>query len=199
MELHEELLAIADRLSALGDRFSREEVRGPAERLREAATAVGKSWSGSWIGYHACVYYAEFQAPPPGARFSQDWGFMPGVSSNSTIGDWVERDTDSVEEVILANAHGPDLSDLESLSAEATSTFEDCQLEAVSILVTALSQREDSFLAQLRDDAEALQLMSLEDILLASAERSGDSRLFSIWPGFAHAASSRHTRQAGFV
>jgi hypothetical protein len=41
-------------------------------------------------GYHARVYYKDFRSPPPGARFSSEWGFMEPFS-NYTAGEWQEH------------------------------------------------------------------------------------------------------------
>ena len=41
-------------------------------RLQNAAETVGESWSGSWIGYHANVYYDKLQPPLPGDHFSPE-------------------------------------------------------------------------------------------------------------------------------
>lgn len=40
----------------------------------EEAEKVAKSWSQSWLGYHANVYYRDLNPPPPGAVFSKAWG-----------------------------------------------------------------------------------------------------------------------------
>ncbi len=40
----------------------------------EEAEKVAKSWSQSWLGYHADVYYRDLNPPPPGAVFSKEWG-----------------------------------------------------------------------------------------------------------------------------
>ncbi|MGB9151125.1 MAG: hypothetical protein WCB36_12855, partial [Burkholderiales bacterium] len=63
--------------------------------LIEVAKEVGKSWSGSWLGYHSLIYYEGFKIPPPGARFSQEWGFM-ATAFPKTTGDWHEFSAEAV-------------------------------------------------------------------------------------------------------
>jgi hypothetical protein len=54
---HEELLEIADGLESLSQRAAVPEVKEALERLEEAATRIGKSGSGSCLGYHLRIYY----------------------------------------------------------------------------------------------------------------------------------------------
>ncbi len=86
-EISEELLRIAEQLDSMRAEFDSAEVKKPLQELEEAASKIGKAWSGSWLGYHSRVYYRDFQSPPPGARFSQEWGFMPEAFGD-TRGDW---------------------------------------------------------------------------------------------------------------
>ena len=55
------------------------------ERLEETANSVGRAWSGSWLGYHARVYYAGLRPPPPGAHFSPEWGLRDAFSMGSSV------------------------------------------------------------------------------------------------------------------
>ena len=62
----DELLHIADELESLTMRGNQEEIKKPLEELAQVVEQVSKAWSGSWIGYHANVYYKGLQAPPQG-------------------------------------------------------------------------------------------------------------------------------------
>ena len=68
------------------------------KRLRDAAEHIGRSWCGSWIGYHANIYYKDFVQPPPGAQFSSEWGPVSDV--DETRGDWFQYAPDGVEKAI---------------------------------------------------------------------------------------------------
>ena len=89
-DLSEELLTVADQLGTVFAAAEDSEVRGPLAQLEEAANTVGKAWSGSWLGYHAQVYYEDLQPPPPGAHFSQEWGFKQLRTIPTTTGSWRE-------------------------------------------------------------------------------------------------------------
>ena len=93
MASHDELFDLADKLRTAAESGNVDDVTRPLIALEEAASAVRKSFSGSWQGYHSRVYYADFKTPPPGARFSQEWGLMDSVSMGST-GDWRENRPD---------------------------------------------------------------------------------------------------------
>jgi hypothetical protein len=78
-----------------------EQVSEEVERVRVEAEQVGKSASGSWLGYHAYVYYEDLAVPPPGAHFSQEWG-LSGDSwlGLGSTGNWLEFDPDQVRKAI---------------------------------------------------------------------------------------------------
>ena len=82
-EPYEELLSIADRMGELAKQGRQEDIEKPLESLKQAAEEIGRAWSGSWIGYHANVYYEDMKPPPPGDHFSLEWG---------PTGNWTEFD-----------------------------------------------------------------------------------------------------------
>ena len=163
-EPHEELLQIADRLGRMAERGNDAAMRGPLDALEKAAIHVGKAWSGSWIGYHANVYYTNLEPPPPGAHFSAEWGLEDAVGMGSR-GDWLEFDADEVEVAIRELAGNPELDTARALAEEAVRVFEDDKSEILSILATELSKSADSFLEGLKDDAKNLLIISRADVI----------------------------------
>jgi len=133
-------------------------------KLEEASSQVGKSWSGSWLGYHSRVYYRDLQPPPPGAHFSQEWGLMRQVHFlQETRGDWVEYDFDNVRDAIFDMAGNPDLKPIEELAEKTEKIFEDSRSEIISLLTTTLDERDDAFLVKLKKDAEGVKVFSHSD------------------------------------
>ena len=118
-ELYEELLHIADGMEQLVERGTRSEITEPLRQLLQAAEEIGKAWSGSWIGYHANVYYKGLKPRPPGAHFSQEWGLMDAIS-NCGRGDWIEYDAEQVKTAIRERAGNPDLAPSHLLRKEVT-------------------------------------------------------------------------------
>ena len=102
--ISDDLFEIAQRLDSLGAKFGESKIKNPLERLETEANKAGKAWSGSWLGYHSRVYYRDLQPPPPGARFSQEWGLMRISFIDDTRGDWVEYDFDAVRDAIYESA-----------------------------------------------------------------------------------------------
>jgi hypothetical protein len=159
-EFHTELLAIADQLEQLASRGDAPVIMEPLEALKEAANTVGKAWGGSWMGYHANVYYSGLKPPPPGAHFSQEWGLMRTVADLGSHGDWFEYDSDVVKEQIYKSASNPDLGPVQELADKTAPKFEENKSDLLSILETELATSNDPFLARLKEETEALSLQS---------------------------------------
>lgn len=78
------------------------EVRPVAERLAKSGQSilkgcelVGRSWSASFAGYHARLYYKNFQPPPLQHSFSPEWGGINGLPEG-----WHQRTPEEVREAI---------------------------------------------------------------------------------------------------
>ena len=141
------------------------EVKEPLERLEEAATSVGKAWSGSYFGYHARISYQGLQSPPPGAHFSPAWGMQDSWPSVATTGDWIEYGPDEIERAIREIAGNPDLGPAQHLAAKAESAFQSSKPDVLSILTTALSERADTFVASLKEQVEQTAVLSRGQVL----------------------------------
>lgn len=166
-DIHEELLKIADKLQPYAQEAQKENVRQPLSKLEDAANSVGKAWSGSWLGYHAYIYYNNLQAPPPGAHFSQEWGMEELLGGDGTTGDWREYNNDDLIEAIHALANNPDLASARKLSEKAQSAFDEQKHEVLSLLTTALTENVDPFISNLKDEVENLNVLSQLQIIQA--------------------------------
>lgn len=151
MTAHKELLEIADRLAAAAAAGQEDSIQAPLSALKDAADIVGVASSGSWLGYHSRVYYANLDAPPPGAHFSQEWG-LKETFAEDTCGDWREYRPEQVKDHIRALARHPDVSKATRLAAKAKETFHSAKAEIESILQTELESRADGFLEGLRGE-----------------------------------------------
>lgn len=165
---HEELFAVSEKLKAAVATGDDAEIVDPLAALEDAAQTVGRSFSGSWQGYHSRVYYADFLPPPPGAHFSQEWGLMDTyMSSFGSRGDWREYDPEDVKNHIRQMAGKPDLTNARSLADRAAEVFEFSKSELISILQNELDDRDDSFLQSLKDQLDKLSPMSPSEIARA--------------------------------
>ena len=77
----------------LGPELSRIEKSSAA--VNNATHQIVSSWSGSWIGYHADLYYMDFAPPPFQNRFNPEWGGINGIPPG-----WQRRSADEVKERI---------------------------------------------------------------------------------------------------
>ncbi|MCE2839510.1 MAG: nucleotide-binding protein [Cyanobium sp. 49614_E6] len=134
------------------------------DRLREAASEIGKAWSGSWLGYHSRVYYANFQVPPPGAAFSQEWGFQRAFSMGSR-GDWMECRFDDVVELIENAAGNPDFDGLIADGEKAKELFDYSKSITLSLIHANLKLEDDKFLQKLVEKIESEKMLTQSDYI----------------------------------
>ena len=162
MEPQEELLNIANILDELVERSSRPEIQEPLQRLERSAEDMGKSWSGSWLGYHANVYYEGFQPRPPGAHFSQEQGLKDTFVCD-TVGRWAEYDPEVVKTETRNRAGNPDLGPTHELCEKAHGEFDVQKINILSII--ELQAASDSFLGRLREEIDKLVVSDRNTIL----------------------------------
>ena len=160
----DELLEIADQMDKLAARGQQPEIQQSLDRLQEAAERVGKAWSGSFLGYHANVYYLDLVSPPPGAYFSQEWGLMQSFSSGSAE-EWVELNPDELKAAIKVAAGNPDMAPASELKAEVLVRFEASRIDALSILEPQRSQ--DQLLQRLWDQVDKLSIKERASLMRA--------------------------------
>lgn len=166
MTAPQELFALGDRLDEASRSPDLDAASPALERLDESAAAVGRAFSGSWMGYHARVYYSGLNAPPPGAHFSQEWGLMDmSFTSMGSVGDWREYQSEDILEYIRAQADNPDLAVVAGVAECAGEVFQECTSEIRSILLTENSGGHDTYLSKLLADLEILKLLNPMEIL----------------------------------
>jgi hypothetical protein len=137
-ELFDELFALSSKLLDFADKARADNYDDGLNRLESAAHSVERAFSGSWLGYHSTVYYQGLQNPPPGARFSPEWGLME-TFCDETIGDWVEYTRDTVKNTIRNLVGNPHIGFAQSWARESKSLFESAKGDLISILSTAVT------------------------------------------------------------
>lgn len=113
-------------------------------------------------GYHSLVYYAGFNQPPAGARFSQQDGLRDGYSSE-TRGDWREYSRQDVLNVVPQLAGNPDLAPVREQESLARKELEVAGSEIESILSAELARGDDPFLSKLLDELRTVQPSTIND------------------------------------
>lgn len=140
-----EILRIADELLKKSQEIDTTEL----DRVQEIAEEMGKSWSGSWLGYQSRVYYKGFLPAPAGARFSIEWGYKDAIS-NETSGEWREYAFDDVVNAIYQKAGSPDIDRYKPTINKAVEHFSDSQSKILSLLSPILNeQKNDTFLSDI--------------------------------------------------
>ena len=162
-EPHEELLAIADAIGQLGECGRQPDVQEPLGRLEDAANEIGRSFSGSWLGYHANVYYEDLRPRPAGAHFSQESGLRDRYGD--TIGEWSEFDPEAVQAAIHEHAGNPHMEASQRLREEAAREFETQKLNVLSVFDSVGSS--DNFLTRLAGALEKLRILGSSDLINA--------------------------------
>jgi len=164
----EELSKITESLKAVASTGDAAEVANPLSAIKESATNIGRSFSGSWLGYHSKVYYAGFAPPPPGAHFSQEWGLQDvSYTSLGSRGDWREVDPVDVKTRIEKDAGNANLIAAKAASKQALEDLASAKLEILSIFETSLAAAPDNFLERLKADLEKIEVMSGHEIARA--------------------------------
>jgi predicted nucleotide-binding protein len=136
--------------------------------LQQSAQKIGKAWSGSRLGYHANVYYKNFDKPPTGTFFSRNWGLQDEPWVNDTCGDWIEYDADEVRQRILSSISGPDLDRCRQIASIAKRDFDHVRSELLAIL--AIEPNADSVLEGYRAEIADKRIYSVEAIASAMPE-----------------------------
>lgn len=146
MNTTDKILQIADTLANCANSVPSKDL----DNLKNAANEAGRAWSGSWLGYHSRVYYADLEPVPPGARFSIEWGLMELYANEGTVGRWCEYDFESLKEGIKQRSGIQDIKVLRDASGEVADAFDDAQAELLSLLTPISNNNEsDTFLSDL--------------------------------------------------
>jgi len=161
-----ELQALGRELQSFVRSAETADVANPLKVLEASAEEVGKSWSGSWMGYHAFIYYRDLQPPPAGANFSVEWGLM-GISRLGSRGDWCQFSPDDVKRLIAGRAGNPDLKQAEKIAVTGSELFQSRSDQLLSILHMALTDRADPFLARLLEDTQKQELFTAPNFIRA--------------------------------
>jgi predicted nucleotide-binding protein len=134
------------------------------KEIIDVANKIGNAWSGSWFGYHSRVYYADFQSPPPGAAFSQEWGLQDAFSMGSR-GDWREYNFDHVVQLIHQEAGDPNLKEYFARAEEAKEMFDSIKSSVLSLIHSNFLSSDDKFLTGLIEIIESAKIFSKKDYI----------------------------------
>lgn len=167
-QLLQAIWACENALSLKDDQFFAEN----EERLKQNLAQVSRAFSGSWIGYHANVYYQDFQTPPPGDHFSPEWGRMP-VHSNPTSQNWIEYLRDDVRSAIMRDIDPKFETSLSQISEQAKKVLNENFEIVYTILDALLKDSETMPLNRIHDCIKNIHLdVSANSLINAMCPRN---------------------------
>lgn len=147
-----------------GDVVGSEELQA----LERECDSVARSWSGSWLGYHAYVYYESLRPSPPGANFSQEWGLMDmSFTSLGSVGDWRQFDPQDVKRHLLERAGLSDLDQFEKRLEGVSEKFDDAKSEMSSLFEIFKGFSSDKFLSSQKEEFDSVRTVSSSAVLNA--------------------------------
>lgn len=161
-QIVKELTAISNDLKTVSEPLQKPEVVASIEAMSNKLSDASRAFSGSWLGYHSCVYYRDLAIPPAGTNFSSFSG-LAGSMVNVTRGDWVEYPYDDIYNHIKAQAIGIELDELKPIASDIEAEIESHKQTLISILSAYGS-------ANAGDDYVATQLQEIK-ALVAHSER----------------------------
>lgn len=137
--------------------IQKKHVKPKFEKGIESAITVchdaNKAFSGSWLGYHSCVYYENLESPPVGAQFSPEWGLKEAYG-HGTLGDWCEYRADKLYDLLQRQIKSPSFAELGDTANEIIKSCRELREELLSILDACLAKQDDAYLTKLRSQAE---------------------------------------------
>jgi len=134
MTSKKDLSELAIGLTTRSERLEEPDFYTALAKLEEAAKVIGRSWSGSWMGYQAQVYYTGFKTPPAGVHFSKEWGISDSWPNEGTRGDWTEYTFEEVMDTIRKQTENSDVEFQEKESKKTAEYFEEARSNALSFL-----------------------------------------------------------------
>ena len=164
---------IADKCRAIESEIDAEPLHGIIQSLNDGIRAISRASSNSWLGYHANVYYKNFETPAPGDHFDPGWGLKTVMFDSGTSKNWREYDFNEVEEEIMKKSGWPNLNELQTRVRGVTSVFHSHQSNLIAMLSVALEKSKSDQLEELRDKAKKLKALLPEDDLIRAAMPSG--------------------------
>lgn len=72
-----------------------------SDKLKKNFERCTRSFSGSWLGYHANVYYRNLDIPEPGNHFSPETGLADDFLGNPLPENWIEYSPEFISNTML--------------------------------------------------------------------------------------------------
>ena len=165
-KLLEDISQIVREMDNLKDQANGLEIPNILRKMEIAAREVGNSWSKSWLGYQANVYYEYFRPPAKNAFFNRNHGITyRGHQRYATTGEWEEYEPDRVTNEIHKRAGDPDMKPVLDFRNHATSRVEWNRRRLLSVIDAGLTGSHSDFLLQLQEELNLLKVHTETELL----------------------------------
>ena len=158
-----ELLDARQRLLAFAEVYDSAPDTKALNAIWESANEIGKSASGSWLGYHANVYYAGFKPPPAGVHFDVDNG-TAGTYFSGPDPSWIEHTGQDVFDLLVDEQGKASLAAAEARAEEGLALFNSARADVSSLLSVFLEGRDDKFVGRIAEEIEAAKVLDATKI-----------------------------------
>ncbi len=146
-----------------------------ADAVKHAVDTVSESFSGSWFGWHAEMYYGDFEKPPWGQLFNVEWGAYHGLPPG-----WQRRKKAEVDNRV------------EKLSHQGLAELSKQRWE----LARAMKELQDEFLAGLAPILNMTTLIKERELLQKLDEYRWDDSVYDEFLRSAQDAAPHATRDS---
>ncbi len=139
-----ELIEARRRLLEFAEAYDATPDKTALDAIWQRAREIGKSASGSWLGYHANVYYKSFQPPPAGVHFNIEHG-TGGTYFSGPATNWVEHTAQDIFDLLVDEPGKASLASAEAWAEKGLSLLNSVKEDVSSVLAVYLDGREDKF------------------------------------------------------
>ena len=120
------------------------------KQFKTNLTQVTNAFSGSWLGYHANIYYKGFNTPRPGDHFSSEWGMLNVHFNEGTSDNWIEYSREQVAQAIYHNIDDGYIGKLKEICESASTVFKDNDETIRTIVDTVYKETKADTLDRIR-------------------------------------------------
>lgn len=158
-----ELLDARRRLLAFAESYDEASETKRLNAIWKRANEIGQSASGSWLGYHANVYYEGLQQPPAGVHFDVDNG-TSGTYYSGPDRNWVEHTSQEIYDILFDERGKADLASAKARAEEGLALFNSVRADVTSIMTVYLDRRDDKFVRRIAEEIESAKVLNAVEI-----------------------------------
>lgn len=158
-----ELLDARRRLLAFAEAYDEAPETKSLNAIWKRANEIGQSASGSWLGYHANVYYEGLQHPPAGVHFDVDNG-TSGTYYSGPDRNWVEHTSQEIYDILVDERGKAELASAEARAEEGLAMFNSVRADVTSIMTVYLDGRDDKFARRIAEEIESAKVLNAVEI-----------------------------------